>query len=152
MSLQQWHKNAWIHPVESSAMEVSSLLDLAQREITDGSLEGISSDGRFEHAYNAVRTLCQLALHAAGYAVPKGDSSHQRALETLKFTLGSKWSSEADHFEHCRRMRRQMVYERSGVTQPKDADELLAGAKKLHAAVQEWLQDNHPNLVGGQAG
>ncbi len=147
MSLQQWHENGWIHEIKPSAAEVANLLDLARREIGDGALEGISSDGRFEHAYTAVHALCQTALHASGYAVVKGGRGHERTLESSRLTLGGQWSDLADYFDQCRRMRHRLIYERSGVTQQQDANELLSAAKQLQAAVKNWLQDNHTDLV-----
>jgi len=146
MSLQQWHSNGWIHKVEPSAAEVSSLLHLAAREVTDASLEGISPDGRFGHAYSAVRTLCQAALHASGYSVGKRERAHERTIESLKFTLGGEWSDEADYFDQCRRSRHQLSYEHSGITQQQDADGLLDTAKRLQVAVKDWLQAHHPDL------
>lgn len=147
MSLQQWHENGWIRQTKRSGVEVSNQLQLAQREIADGSGADISSDGRFLHAYSAVRTLCQVALHAAGYAVAKGESGHQRAIESLKFTLGGKWNDEADHFDQCRRMRHRLAYDCSGLVQQRDADELLAAAQKLQGDVVQWLHKNHADLV-----
>ena len=146
MSLQQWFDNSWVQKVERSGAEVSSLLLLAEREITDASLDGISPDGRFSHAYNAVRTLCQAALHAEGYSAGKRERAHERTIESLKFTLGGDWSDEADYFDQCRRSRHQLSYEHSGITQQQDANGLLDAAERLQVAVKDWLKANHPDL------
>jgi len=147
MSLQQWLDNSWINKTDRSGQEVSNLLDIAERQIADASLPGMSADGRFAHAYEAVRCLCELALHATGYTVLKGMRQHERVIESLKFTLQGEWTETADFFDRCRRFRHQVQYERSGVVQHQDADELLAVAEKLHDAVQEWLQQRHPDLL-----
>ncbi len=147
MSLQQWLDNSWIRKTERSAEQIDELLAIASRQIADASLEGISADGRFNHAYDAVRVLCELALHAAGYSVPKGGRQHERSIESLKFTLGNQWATEADYFDRCRRRRHESMYDRSGVTQAGDADELLARARELHEAVNTWLRLHHPDLV-----
>ncbi|MHC4697902.1 MAG: hypothetical protein ACYTFA_14310 [Planctomycetota bacterium] len=147
MSLQQWHEAGWVNKVERSPVAVSDLLHLAQREIGDASSGGISPDGCFGHAYNAVHALCQTALHASGFAVVKGGRGHERTMESLRFTLGDEWFDLADYFDQCRRMRHRLIYERSGVTQQQDADELLSAAKQLQTAVKNWLQDNHADLV-----
>ena len=147
MSLQQWADNSWIKAVEPSVVAMSDLLAVAAREIADASIEGISVDGRFAHAYNAVRTLCGAALHAAGFTVPKGQREHERMIDSLQFTLGEEWIANVDYFHQCRRLRHQALYERQGVTQRSDADELLETAIRLQQAVREWLQRNHPDLL-----
>ena len=147
MSLQQWLDNAWVIQVEASGQDVANLVAIARREIADASLEGISTDGRFVHAYDAVRSLCEAALHASGFRVPKGGRKHERDIESLKFTLGGRWANEVDFFDRCRRSRHKTLYERIGLVQQKDADDLLQAAKELLAAVETWLQSHHPALV-----
>lgn len=147
MTLQQWRDNGWLAEVEPSKMEVANLLGIARREIADASLQGMSADGVFDHAYSAVRTLCQAALHASGFSVPKDSRQHERVIESLKFTLAGKWTQEADYYDQCRRTRHQSLYDRSGVAQPKDALDLLHSAKRLLEAVNQWLADNHSDLM-----
>ena len=147
MSLQQWLENSWIRRVDTSTQEIAGLLQIAERETADARLPGISCDGRFEHAYNAVRSLAQLALHASGHVVPKGVRQHERTIESLKFTLGQDWSDEADYFDQCRRSRNKSLYDRAGMIQQRDADELLARAENLEPAVRAWLRDNHPDAL-----
>ncbi len=77
MSLPQWLANSWIRKTARSAEHVGDLLAIADRQIADAGLAGISADGRFTHAYDAVRTLCEIALHAAGFGVPKGERQHE---------------------------------------------------------------------------
>lgn len=151
MSLQQWLDNSWIKSIEPSRQEVAGLLAIAEREIADAALAGMSSDGRFEHAYNAVRSLSQLALHAAGFAVPKGGRQHEWTIGSLKYTLAGDWVEKADHFDYCRRLRNKSLYDRSGMTQQRDADDLLCEATKLMAAVQAWLEKDHPRLIDEDA-
>jgi hypothetical protein len=147
MSLQQWLDNSWITRIKPSSEEVVSLLEIARREIGDGSVEGLSPDGRFTHAYNAARILCEVALNAEGYNVPKGSREHERTIESLRFTLGGDLGVQVDYFDRCRRQRHQSLYERSGVSREKDANDLLDAARKLDVAVREWLNRQHPDLV-----
>lgn len=147
MSLQQWLENSWIVRADPSKVNAADLLGLVDRDIADGSLEKISSDGRFEHAYSAMRTLCQLALHAEGYRVHKGQPGHERVIESLKYTLGPEWNDQADYFDLCRRTRNSLMYDRADVVSQTDADELLESAKKLREAVIAWLRSKHTDLV-----
>lgn len=147
MSLQQWLENSWIVRADPSKVIAADLLGLVDRDIADGSLKKISSDGRFKHAYSAMRTLCQLALHAEGYRVHKGQAGHERVIESLKYTLGSEWNNQADYFDLCRRTRNSLMYDRADVVNQTDANELLESAKKLRADVIAWLRSKHADLV-----
>lgn len=145
--MQQWLDNSWIRRIEPTSRDVADLLAVAQREIADGSLRGMSADGTFDHAYAAVRALCQAALHASGFAVSKGSRSHERLIESLKFTLDEEWSAEIDHLDRCRRMRHQALYDRAGVVRQTDAAELLEVAQRLQGAVHQWLERHHSHLL-----
>jgi len=147
MSLQQWLDNSWIQKIAPSRQTVMDLLAIAQREITDASLPDLSPEGRFTHAYDAVRCLCEVALHASGYVVPKGGNKHQRVIESLKCTLGDEWTEEVDFLDRCRRRRHQSIYERGGLVQERDANELLGMATRLNSGCRDWLEREHPDLI-----
>jgi hypothetical protein len=152
MSLEQWVANAWLKRIRPSPEDIAGLLAIADRELSDGALQGISIDGRFTHAYDAVRALAEAALHASKCDVPKGPGQHERAIASLRFTLPPDMAGEVDYFDRCRRLRHRTVYERMGLLQRSDADELLQAAKDLRENVRGWLQRQHPELVGGVAG
>ena len=147
MTLDKWLEHSWVAKTEPSRAEVANLLSISKREIADAALEGMSADGTFDHAYSAVRTLCHVALHASGFNVPKGARQHERVIESLKFTLGDDWVEDVDYFDRCRRMRHKSLYDSAGIAKPDDAKELLASAKWLHQAVEDWLATNHPQLM-----
>ncbi len=123
------------------------MLAIADRQIADAGLEGMSADGRFDHAYEAVRALCQAALHASGYAVPKRGDAHQRVLDSLKLTVGGDVGAKVDYFDRCRRLRHKTMYERADVVQRPETDKLLAAARELRDQVRQWLEEQHPGLV-----
>ena len=147
MSLRQWLDNAWLKQITPSAQVVESLLAIAEREIGDASLDGISVDGRFDHAYDAIRSLCEAALRASGYDVPRGGRKHEHVIASLEFTVDGQWTDEVDLLDRARRLRHQSLYERIGVVQRQDADDLLATARRLLEATRRWLQETHPELV-----
>lgn len=123
------------------------MLAIADRQIADAGLEGMSADGRFDHAYEAVRALCQVALYASGYAVPKRGDTHQRVMDSLKFTVGGDAGGKVDYFDRCRRLRHKTMYERADLVQRSQSDKLLAAARELRDQVRQWLQEQHPGLV-----
>lgn len=147
MTLQQWVSNGWLIQTEPTPEETRNAIQIAERELADASLDGISPDGRFEHAYNAVRSLCHAALHANGFQVPKGQRQHERVIESLKYTLGPDWSDDVDFFDQCRRMRHKSMYDTVGIARYEDATELAEAGRKLETAVKKWLADNRPHLL-----
>ena len=102
------------------------------------------AQGRFDHAYDAIRVLAELVLHANGYAVSKGTHQHQRVIDSLEFSLGGDFAAEVAFFDQARRLRHQSMYERTGVVQQKDADDLLDAAKRLYTRIQQWLPEKLP--------
>ena len=140
-------RNCWLLRDEPDLAEIQQLLQVVDLEIADAEIEGLSADGRLQHAYDAALQLCMLALRASGYRVPKGPGHHKRGIESLRQTLGSDWSDTADHIERCSRLRAQAIYERIDVVSHEDAEELLNTARELRADVVAWLKANHPALV-----
>jgi len=147
MSLEQWLRNAWVQRNDPTLPEIQKLLQVVRRELSDARAKGISADGRFEHAYTAALQLCMIALRAAGYQVPKGESRHKRTIDSLRYTLGEPYAETADYLERCSRQRGQAMYERIDVVSEHDAEELLSSAEQLKVDVVLWLKRNHPPLV-----
>lgn len=147
MSLEQWLRSGWLQRNEPTVAQIQRLLQVVDQNISDAQAVGLSADGRFQHAYNAALQVCMIALLASGYQVPKGGSLHKRGIDSLRYTLGAKWSDTADHIERCSRLRGQATYERIGVVSEKDADDLLGTAKELRTDVINWLKASRPALV-----
>ena len=147
MSLEQWLQNGWLRRFEATVAEIQKLFQLVDRDLSDARAQGLSADGRFQHAYDAVLQLSMIALKASGFVVPKGQSHHNCSIDSLRHTLGRQWSDTADYLERCSRLRGQAVYERIGVVSNQDATDLLDTATELRNVVVSWLEVNHPELV-----
>ena len=147
MSLEEWCRNQWLQRSEPTLPEIQQLFRLVDRCLSDAQAQGLSADGRFQHAYEAALQLCVIALRASGFRVSKGQGHHKRAIDSLRYSLGQQWSDTADHIERCSRLRGQTVYERVDVVSGKDADDLLSTATQLRIDVLAWLSANHPVLL-----
>jgi hypothetical protein len=147
MSLEQWFRNGWLQQDEPTVVEIQQLLQVVDRDLGDAQAVGLSADGKFQPAYDAALQLCMIALRATGYRVRKGQGLHKYGIDSLRYTLGDKWSESADHIERCSRLRGQSIYERTGVVNEQDADDLLDTARRLRSDVLNWLVTAHPELV-----
>ena len=145
MSLKQWADNGWLRPHESSSQEITGLLAIVERDLSDA--EGdISADWRFGIAYNAALKLCIVLLHASGYR-PEKNLQHYRSIAALPLILGDEWKDEADYLDTCRRKRNIAEYEMAGVASQQDATELVDFVKELRQEVWDWLKKNHSKLL-----
>ncbi len=147
MSLEQWLQNSWLQKHEPTVAEIQHLIQVVDRDISDAQAQGLSADGRFQHAYDATLQLCMIALHASGYQARKGQGHHKYGIDSLRYTLGERWSGLADYIGRCSRLRSHAMYERIDVVGDKDARDLLDTATQLRTDVVQWLKANHPALV-----
>jgi hypothetical protein len=147
MSLEQWRQNAWLQRSDATLPEIQQLFAVVDREIADASVEALSDEGRFEHAYDAALQLCVIPLRSSGYRVPKGESLHKRAIDPLRYTLGESYAETSVCLERYSRARGRLVYEQIGVVTRQDVEELLSLVRQLRADVIEWLRAMHPELL-----
>ncbi len=147
MTLELWEQNHWLKQTTSTSAEIVQLFAVVDREISDASFTKLSVDGRFMHAYDAALNLCTIALRASGFVTVKGQGHHKRTIASLVFTLGTAYQQVADQIELASRRRGQAMYDRVGVVEEVDANELLQTAMELRAAVISWLGTNKPNLL-----
>lgn len=146
MSLNEWYKNGWLRPHQSSASQTMELLAVADRDLQDCLSEGLSEDWQFGIAYNAALQLARVALHAAGYDTQKGDSHHFRAIDSLRFTVGLDGDT-IDQFQTFRKKRSTGVYESIGRISQTDAGQMLDLARTLRQRVECFLTEQHPELL-----
>ena len=133
MSLEGWKINGWLREHETSAEEISGIMALVQRDLTDAAREEISTDWRFNIAYNAGLQLAAVVLYASGY----------RALPLI---MGKEFVPVSNYLDNCRRKRNVSEYDAAGTVSAKEADELLETAQQLREQVEMWLEYNHPEL------
>jgi uncharacterized protein (UPF0332 family) len=143
--LKQWADNGWLKPHRTSRKEISSLLSIVERDLTDARRD-ISSDWRFGIAYNAALKLCRILLSAEGYR-PSHELQHYRTLAALPEILGETKKEDAEYLNDCRKKRNIVEYDTVGGASGSDADELIRFVKDLRDEVMNWLKKNHLELL-----
>ena len=146
MSLEIWIANGWLREYSTSANEVTNLLELVERDLIDASQQEISTDWRYNIAYNAGLQLATLVLYAAGYRTGRGESKHYRVIQALPLVLGNEFTTVRDYLDNCRRKRNVSEYDAAGTISEIELSDLLGVVKDFKKQVEEWLKENYPDL------
>ncbi len=149
MNLNIWKTNGWLNEYSTSLQEVTNLLTLVERDLVDAAQQEISTDWRFNIAYNAGLQLANLVLYAAGYRTGRGESKHYRVIQALPLVMGNDFTVVRDYLDNCRRKRNVSEYDAAGTISEKEVNDLLALVLSFKNQVEEWLKENHPVLIPG---
>lgn len=146
MSLENWAKNGWLRPHQTTRPQIAELFAIVDRDLEDAGTERLSTDWQFGIAYNAALKLCTILLYAKGFR-PEKNLAHYRTLQSLPHILGASRQNDADYLDACRSKRNTAEYDSAGHISPEEARELVSFATELRTDVLAWLKKNHPQLV-----
>lgn len=128
-----------------SASEIERLLGVAERELADAGVDGLSSDGKFEHAYSAAMALATIVIRAEGRRI-HGADHHRLTFEALGELAGGRWQRLSRYLQHCRSRRNRAVYDMPGAASAAEAQELRDEATRMKVEIRAWLAEAHPDL------
>lgn len=146
MSLKQWVDNGWLKSHTTSRQEIANLIAVTERDLSDASIEAVSTDSRFGSAYNAALKLCTILLYSSGYRAER-TRHHYMTIQAMPLILGKDRSDDARYLDTCRNKRNIADYEYVGSVSESDVEELVGFARELKAAVLDWLKKNQPHLL-----
>ncbi len=146
MTLKQWLSNRWIKKHTPTKEEIEDLLSVVERDISDCLISDLSTDWKLSIAYNAALQSAIVALAASGYRIRQDQSHHYRAIQSLRHTIRAEKEIVA-RLDAFRKKRNEMGYERAWIASEGEAEEMVELAKKLKERVQNWLYDEHPELI-----
>jgi hypothetical protein len=129
-----------------STMEIAGLLALADRNLADAGIRGLSTEGRFQFAYNAALAMATAAMHAAGYRTNSNVSGHHAlTLESLVYTIRVD-AALVRKLDAFRRKRNRVSYDAPAAVSAKEAADMLALAVQLRHDVEAWIRAKHAGL------
>lgn len=129
----------------ASSSEIQRLLGVAERELGDAAIEGLSSDGSFQHAYTAALALATAAIRAEGLRI-HGADHHRLSFDALGQIAAGRWQRLANYLQHCRGRRNRAVYDLAGVASAAEAEELRGQVTGFKDELERWLDREHPDL------
>ena len=140
-----WLDNGWLEVHKTSLQEISELLSIAERDLTDCESPGLSPDWQLSIAYNAALQVATAALAASGYRVSR-QAYHYRVIQSLAHTIKAE-SNIVNQFDKFRKKRNIGGYEAVGRISQHEADEMKSLAEKLKDQIITWLKKKHPDLM-----
>lgn len=146
VNLESWLTEKHLRPHKTTKKEIQDLLGVAQRDMSDAAVPGLSSDRRFLIAYEAALTLATIPLYCVGYET-YGKGHHWLTFRVLPEVIGAEFAGLADYFDLCRTKRNVGTYDRGGQISETEVEELLEEVRVFHKAVEDWLQLNHSGLI-----
>ena len=145
MSLTDWLRNGWLTEHQPSREEITDLLALVERDLKDCATEDLSTDWRFNIAYNAALQSAALALHASGYRAAR-DSAHYRTIQSLSLTIGAS-PTTVRALDAFRKKRNRVEYESTDLVSESEAKEMTLLARDIRDEVRRWLSEQHAEFV-----
>ncbi len=145
MSLQNWLNNGWLTEHRTSSQEIAALLAVADRDLLDCRTSGLSPDWQLNIAYNAALQTATAALAASGYRAVR-EAHHYRVIQSLAHTMKADAGLIA-LFDQFRKKRNISGYDHAGMISDQEAKEMVNLASRLRQEVEEWLHENHLDLM-----
>ena len=118
---------------------------VADRDLADAIVPGLSTDGRLSIAYNAALQLAAAALAAAGYRVSR-EGHPYRLIQSLHLTIGAP-PAVVDQLDLMRRKRNMADYQQAGRILDLEAAAMHDVAVRLREIVVAWLSKEHPEML-----
>ena len=145
MSLTNWRDNGWLSDHKTSPQEISDLLSVADRDLSDCESPGLIPDWQLSIAYNAALQTATAALAACGYRAGR-DAHHYRIIQSLAHTIEAE-PNLINQFDKFRKKRNIGGYEAAGRISQQEANEMKVLAKVLYEKVLKWLHQNYADLI-----
>lgn len=145
MSLKDWANNGWLVKHRTGSQEIVDILNVADRDLRNCMVKDLSEDWQLAIAYNSVMQSATAALAACGYRVARGPH-HYRVIQSLALTIGVD-AIQVSRLDAFRKKRNISDYERAGIVSEAEALEMIAMARMMRKAVEDWLRQNHPHLL-----
>jgi len=147
MTLTDWLNSGWLKTHTPDRHEIRELLTKVDRDIRDGATTEISLDWQLAIAYNACLGCATIALSACGYRVLASAGQHYRKIQSLRFTLQPPPELILS-LEAISKKRAIVTYDEAGAASDAEVNETGLLAKELRQLLVEWLEREHPNMVG----
>ena len=130
MSLEEMRIKGVLEPCKASKTDISNLLSMAERCLSDSKVKAISNETRFIQAYEVIFTCSLIALYMSGYRIRKSQGKHFYTIDSLQYTL-KKNEDTIRYFQKLRSKRHQDIYEGSLIVSDSELIEAIDYAENF---------------------
>lgn len=135
-----------VAPEPAGKQELDDLRAMISVNLQDARVRNLSSQGRFEFAYNAARLLATMLVRASGFRVTSRAGHHYFTFQALR-AVDSCFAKTAVYLDSARDRRNEFSYDSPAPVSDTDADELLDAAEQFGRDVEKWIKTHHPALA-----
>ena len=145
MSLENLLKTGQLERHETDAAQVGRLLSSSVRCLADARQESITAETRMEAGYRAIMQLSMLALWANGFRPSSASGHHMTMIQSLGHSVGL----DADRIRllDTFRVKRNAISYTGEDMDIASVEACIAAGEELKQHIQDWLAENHPELV-----
>ena len=138
-TLDDWLRSRWLTAHVPSPSEFENLLAIAERDLADSLVAGVSLDAQLGLLYNAALKLADIALRLRGFRAAR-ENAHYRIINSLPHTLGERWAESAEFLDLVRTLRHRGDYEAVGLATEEIIAELREELGRLGPAVRSEIK------------
>ncbi len=145
MSLKNLLKIGQLERHETDAVQIRRLLDSSTRCLADARQESITAETRLEAGYRAIMQLSMLALWANGFRPTTAAGHHMTMIQSLVHSVGL--DSDQVRLLDAFRVKRNTINYTGEDMDIASVEACIAAGEELMQHIQDWLAENHPELV-----
>ena len=145
MSLEKLLRDRRLVKQVWSDEDLRNLLGLAEDNLKNASVTGVSLDGVYIFAYGAAQSLAAVIVRGSGHKT-RGLGHHETLFETLGLLLPSE-KEVAAYFNRCREKRNTISYKAPNQATPEQTKELVERAGAFQKVVIQWLKANRSDVL-----
>lgn len=128
----------------TSPNEIRALLGLVKRDLAQAETPGLLPDGRYAFLYNTALQLATIVLRL--HDVRVGQAGHHReTFRAVSAFVPQDLQSEITLFEHARRKRNVLTYDRVGAVTEVE----VAGLQEAIKEFEGWVQERAEAYLAG---
>ncbi|MBC7782805.1 MAG: hypothetical protein H7144_03115 [Burkholderiales bacterium] len=135
-----------IAPELTSKKELDELRRMVALNLKDAHVVLVSTQGRYEFAYNAARLMATAVVRASGYRVIAKTGHHYFTFQALQATDAS-FMKAAIYFDSARDMRNDFSYEGAVPVSDTDVDELITAVEQFQQSAELWIKARDSSLA-----
>jgi len=129
----------------TSKNELDELRTMVAVNLKDSKVAEISTQGRYEFAYNAARLMATAVVRASGFRVVAKGAHHYFTFQALQ-AADPAFTTIGIYFYRVRDRRNSFSYDSPTVISETDAEDLAQAVTQFIDDAEKWISATRPSL------